>query len=358
MRHYGIGDPEMGKFAPFPPPTALLLTPLAGLQPLAALRVMTAVSLLCLALCILLLSRTLQWSLLEATAFVLLSGYAVFNALRFGQPYILVAASCMLGYFAYCRGRPLLAGMFFGLFVPVKYFPAAILLYFLFRRQWRVVSGGAAISLAIVLASVAVLGWQVHAIYLGSVLGNHLTAHLGMQDPFAASFQSFDTLFRRLFVFDAAGNPHPWVAAPWLPDIAVPAIKVAILATAIATLVRLARAADTDSVPASIGLIGVLVLLLAPATATYHFALLWLPMALLFDWLLRNNAAWAAWAVLCMYALIGFCPYGHTGSFEGRGGLSVLAYPRLFLMLAIFTASVRAIWNHTQRTRAQIELPA
>src|SRR5579859_5219022 len=46
MRQYGIGVPREGKFAPFPPPTALLLIPLCRLPPLTALRVMTAVSLL------------------------------------------------------------------------------------------------------------------------------------------------------------------------------------------------------------------------------------------------------------------------------------------------------------------------
>src|SRR6202048_3099001 len=48
MRRYQIGKPSAGKFAPFPPPTALLLVPLAQLEPLSALRVMTGVSTLCL----------------------------------------------------------------------------------------------------------------------------------------------------------------------------------------------------------------------------------------------------------------------------------------------------------------------
>src|SRR5580698_8146206 len=38
MRRYRIGNPSEGKFAPFPPPTALLLVPLARLAPLDALR--------------------------------------------------------------------------------------------------------------------------------------------------------------------------------------------------------------------------------------------------------------------------------------------------------------------------------
>ncbi|MDB6107887.1 MAG: putative conserved integral rane protein [Gammaproteobacteria bacterium] len=358
MRQYAIGDPQQGKFAPFPPPTALLLRPLARLQPLNALRVMTVVSLLGLVCSIILLTRILGWSVAEAAAFVLLSGYAVGNGLRFGQPYILVSASCLLGYFAYCKGRPLLAGLCFGLFVPIKYFPVVILIYFLFRGEWKVVLGGAATSLAVVLVSIAVLGWPVHQQFLTSVLGDHLSAHLSMQDPFATSFQSFDTLFRQLFVFDAAENPHPWQVLPWLQQIAVTLTRIVILAVAVVTLVRLARADARDSVAPSIGLLGVLVLLLAPATATYHFVLLWLPVALLISFFLRANALLPAWLVLGIYALIGFFPYGRTVSFEGRGGLTVLAYPRLFLMLALFCVCVYSLWNHARQTRSPVAIRA
>jgi hypothetical protein len=357
MRHYGIGKPQQGKFAPFPPPTALLLIPLCRLDPLNALRVMTGISLLCLIGSAFLLRRILKSSLLEATAFMLLSGYAVSNTLRFGQPYILVSASCLLGYVEYRRGRPLLAGLCFGLFVPVKYLPAVFLVYFAFIRQWRVVLGGAVASAAVVSASVAVLGWPVHQQFLASVLGNHLLANLSMQDPFTATFQSFDTLFRRLFVFDPAANPHPWLALPWLPGIATLLTKSAILAVATIALVKVARDDACDSVPPSIGLLGVLVLLLAPATATYHFVLLWLPVALLIDHFRRENAFATAWAVLGMYALIGFFPYGHTAVFEGHGALTVLAYPRLFLLLMIFSVSAYCLLSHARQARTVAATP-
>jgi len=351
MRDYGIGDPQFGKFAPFPPPTALLLVPLARLQPLDALRVATGISLLCLGCSILLLSRILGRSPAAVGAFVLLSGFATYSVLRFGQPYILVSLSCILGYFAYRRGWPLLAGACFGLFVPIKYFPIVFLLYFLWRRQWRVVLGGGACAAAVVLVSIAVLGWPVHQQYFTSILGSHLTAHLSMQNPFSASFQSFDTLFRRLFVFDAAWNPHPWLALPALQGIAVAATKLGILAVALASLVALARYDSEDSVAPSIGLLGILVLLLAPATATYHFILLWLPTALLLDWLLRAGARMHAAVLLGLYSLIGFCPYGHTLPFEGRGGLTLLAFPRLFLLLAMFITCVHFVWRRAEPTR-------
>src|SRR5580700_8534600 len=59
MRRYQIGKPSEGEFKPFPPPTALLLVPLAGLKPLDALRVVTCVSFLCLIGSIILLAKIL-----------------------------------------------------------------------------------------------------------------------------------------------------------------------------------------------------------------------------------------------------------------------------------------------------------
>jgi hypothetical protein len=337
---YGL--PPRGKFGPFPPPTALLLVPLSTLQPLTALRVLTGISVLCLLWSIGLLARTLSWSRLDAAVFVLLSGQAIVSDLRFGQPYILVSALCLLGYSACRQGRPWLGGLAFGLFVPIKYYPVTLLAYYAWRRQWRVVLGGAVAIAAVTALSIGALGWPLHETFLRSVLGSHLAADLSGQDPFAASFQSFDTLFRRLFVPNPDLNPHPLLAASYLqvPSLIVTKAVLALLAGM--ALVKLARRDATAAAAPSIAVLGILALLIAPATATYHFILLWLPVGLLVDYFLREGARGAAYIILGAYALIGLFPYRFTAPFEGRGGLTVLAYPRLMLLLALF---VVCIWG-------------
>jgi len=348
MRRYQIGKASEGEFKPFPPPTALLLVPLARLKPLDALRVVTGVSVLCLVCSIILLTKILSWSLVDSTVFVLLSGYAVLGALRLGQPYILVSLSCILGYYAHLKGRSSLAGMCFGLFTPVKYFPIVILVYFAFRKEWKVVLGGAAAILTVTAVSIGVLGWKIHEDFLSSELGNDLIAKLDLQDPFTARYQSFDSLFRRLFIYDATRNPQPLYALPRLQGIAVSITKASILLAAISTLVKLARRGADSATAPSIGILGVVTLLLAPATATYHFVLLWLPVGLLINYFVRRGARVRAYFILGAYALIGFFPYRYTIPFEGRGGLTVLAYPRLFLLLAMFVACVHFIWSQAE----------
>lgn len=345
MSHYGIGKPSAGKFSPFPPPTALLLVPLARLAPLDALRVVTVVSVLCLGASILLLARILAWGALDASLLVLLSGWATLSDLRLGQPYMLVSACCILGYYAYVRERSWLAGAALGLFAPVKYFPVVFLAYLGLFRRWQVLAAGALVIAFVSGLSIAVLGWAIHAQFLSSVLGNHLIGKLAMQDPFTASFQSFDSLFRRLFIFDSTANPHPWYPAPALQSSAVLLTKTAIAVVMVAILFRLARARGPAATAPSIGLLGITTLLLAPATASYHMTLLWLPVGLLTDYFLRARAVVCGYLLLGGYALIGFFPYRFAVPFEGRGGLTVLAYPRLFLLLGIFIVGVFGLWR-------------
>jgi alpha-1,2-mannosyltransferase len=354
MRRYRSGDPSYGKFAPFPPPTALLLVPLTPLSALDALRVMTVISVLCLAGSIVLLARILSWPLLHSATFILLSGVAVQNGLRFGQPYIVLETLCLLGYYAYLKGWPLAAGICFGLFVPIKYFPVVFLLYFAWRRQWRVLLGGALAVVAVVSLSVSVLGFGLHEQWFSSVIGNHLIGRLSMQDPFTASFQSFDSLFRQLFVNDASLNPHPLAALPLLDATAVIIVKTALVLAAAAALLKLAR---TGATAPSIGIISILTLLIAPATATYHFVLLWLPVGLMIQYFLANRAPVYAAFLVCTYALIGFFPYALTARFDGRGALAVLAYPRLLLLLSLFAGCLHFIWGHPQSERPRNAAP-
>jgi Glycosyltransferase family 87 len=352
MRHYHIGVPSEGKFGPFPPPTALLFLPFTSMQPLNALRAATAVSVISLICSIVLLARILARNWLDTALFVLLSGYAILGALRLGQPYILVSLSCILGYYARLKGRPLLAGMCFGLFAPVKYFPVVFLIYFACRKEWKVAIGGAIAILAVVSLSIGVLGLRLHVEFLSSILGNHLIGNLGMQSPFTSSFQSFDALFRRLFVFDPTLNPQPLLAMPALHSIGVIIVKASIFIAAVATLVKLARNDAASAAAPSIGILGIVTLLLAPANATYHFVLLWLPVGLLIDYFFRRNIPLGAYILLAAYSIIGFFPYRFVDAFEGSGGWTILAYPRLFLLLTMYVTAVYFIWNPAQATPA------
>jgi hypothetical protein len=343
-RRYGVGSrTNPGGFKPYPPPTALLLVGLTGFQPLTALRIVTVLDLLWLICAVLLLSRTFAWHAMDSALFVLLSGWALQSGMRFGHPYILISTFCLLGYHLYLKGKPWLAGLCLGVFTPIKYYPVIVLAGFAVHGRWRVVLGGAIGVAAVVLASIGLLGWKIHQVFLFDVLFNHLAGHIDPGPALTALFQSFDSLFSQLFIFDAVRNPHPWVAAPLAATAAIVSTKALLVLTATVAVVRLARDGSANAIGPTIGILGVVTLLIAPASGTYAFVLLWLPVALLSEHFRSQRAPVPAYLVLGTYVLIGFIPYGHTYPFAGRGGLTVLAYPRLFLLFAMFLVCVYAI---------------
>jgi hypothetical protein len=343
-RHYGVGHQENpGEFTPYPPPTALLLMPLTDLEPLTGLRVVTALNVMCLVCSTLLLSKMFSWRLIDSALFILASGWALRTGLRFGHPYILISTLCLLGYFLYLKRMPSLAGLCVGVFIPIKYYPLIVLTGFASHRQWRVLLGGALSTAAVALLSILVLGWQVHQIFLLDVLWSHLSGHLIHGPRFIAIFQSFDTLFERLFIYDPARNPHPWIAAPMAATVATVGTKGLLVLGAAGALIKLALSKTARAIAPTIGILGILALLIAPGSGTYALVLLWLPVALLIDYFLSERARVPAYLILSAYALIGFIPYGLTYPFDGHEGLTVLAFPRLFLLLAMFIVCINAV---------------
>jgi hypothetical protein len=85
-------------------------------------------------------------------------------------------------------------------------------------------------------------------------------------------------------------------------------------------------------------------LLIAPATSTYHFVLLWLPVGLLLSFLRGKGNPGLFALVLALYAATGFLPYTLFRGFAGHGVLTLASYPRLWLTCALFfTALVVAV---------------
>ena len=363
MRLYGIRIPRENEniaFAPYPPPTALLLLPLASFQPLTALRVLVALDVLLLVCSTLLLSRIFRWRRVDAALFILLSGHALHTGMAYGHPYILVSTVCLLGYYCYLRRMPWLAGFCLGIFVPIKYWPMTILAGFGLHRQWRVLLGGGVGALAVVLLSIAVLGWEVHYLYLTDVAFTHLSGRL-ISSALAAHSpqpQSFDMMFAQLFIFDPLQNPHPLLALePHVQALALASTKVILVLAAVPAMVKLVRGTAASALAPTIGILAILPLLLAPGSGTYAYALLWLPVALLVDHFRSEGARLHGYLIFCIYALIGFIPYGHTNLFVGRGGLTVLAYPRLFLLLTMYFVCIHAVLRPARQGDALRQSP-
>jgi hypothetical protein len=231
--------------------------------------------------------------------------------------------------------------MCIGSLLPIKYFSLLLLVDQILKRRWQSVLACGLTVVALLATSILALGWEVHRVWLSSVLGEHLQGNLSGQDVYSSTFQSFRSLFRRLFVFDDLFNPNPWIdstAAYHLATAASLLLPLALTARAIFHVRNDATRSDL-----SVAILLTAGLLVAPTTATYHFLLLWLPVGILLQRFSRTGQAKLALATLACYAAIGFLPYSFFRQFDNAGLLTLLAYPRLFLMTVLFGLSLWSV---------------
>ncbi len=324
-----------GKFSPFPPPTALLFVPFANSTPVGALQIMTVLNIVMVCACVVLLGKLRGIDFQDSLFIILFGGIGLGNCFRFGQLYIAVSLSIILCFYLYTIGRPILSGVSLALFIPIKYFPVLFLVYFVMMKEWKVVTATIITTALIILSSILYMGWEIHEQFLYNVLGQHLQSQLTLQDPFASTFQSFDSILRRFFLRDDVLNPIPVLDEPFI----FYSMKFAIITTIVivtAASVRKLRTCREGVQHIAFALLGIGGLLIAPATATYHAILLWLPVALLLRFFHEQKNRLAFWLTGGCFAAIGFIPYSLFRQFDGQGLLSILAYPRLALMLGLF----------------------
>jgi hypothetical protein len=92
-----------------------------------------------------------------------------------GQITIVLLAATAGAWAAYRTGRPRLAGVLLALAVWTKFYPGLLVLYFLWKREWRVVFSAAVTTLLAIIFQMAVSGADTFVYYLLNVLPN-LTA--------------------------------------------------------------------------------------------------------------------------------------------------------------------------------------
>ncbi len=329
-----------GKFSPFPPLTMFLMIPVAFLPPEDALRVWTCINVAALLGVFLLLRRITGSPPAMLAAIILSAGAGLANNVRFGQWYVILLLLMCLGFTFWKNGAVTLAGIMFGIGAAIKYFPILYLAIFLVRREWKGVAACLGTIALLNLVGVLLAGAQVYRTFFQDVLFNHLSGHL--QNPFSASFQSWQSLFRRLFVPDAALNPSPFVNWPSGLAAGTTLIAGSVLVYTLDRVFALQKDRTFGSLELQFALVTIMGLVLLPASATYHFVLLILPIAVLFA---RRDVfpGRTFFPIAMLYVALGYIPYHLFAKFDGEGILSIIAYPRLIVMTLLFALSIRQI---------------
>jgi hypothetical protein len=330
------GIDEEGKFSPFPPLTAIVLLPFAHFTPIVAKQIWTVINILLLIANIFLLASLLKKDFAFSLLLFLLSGWALINAIKLGQLYLLLVFTILLGYKLYTENEKILSGIVFGMMIPIKYFPVIFLIYFIIAKEWRVVFATVITVCVLSIAGIIVMGWSIHSEFISTVFVSHVTGNLSHQNMFSGSFQSWASLLRRLYIYDESANPFPlrrWEAGF---DIFLSGVIFIISAVTILTIKKITTFSKKYQMGFSSSLLSIAALLLSPATATYHFLLLVLPIAFLLKYSQSYQYRWYYFLFITTFAIIGYIPYSIFKVYDGMGILTLLAYPRLGMMCVLF----------------------
>ena len=268
-----------------------IFRPLAGFDFPAAARVWLGINALLTLSCLWLLwsarrrpglsSQLKAWRL-AWFAFLVLTFQPVLSNLWHGQVTALIFAFFCLSYWLLHRDRPFAAGLALGLIVPFKFYPALFVLYFAWRRQWSVVAGALASSLAILLVSLLTVGSEGNLAYFQVVLSELKGGGIP-----AFNNQSISGFLLHAFT---EGDVFAWL------DVQVPlwltGLRMVLLLLLVASVVWAIRhrpsatKGPADAQDLDLALVTFVMLLASPITWYHYYLWLLLPLVVLFDRLL------------------------------------------------------------------------
>ncbi len=344
MDRYGIEN-QVGGFIPHPPSTALVFLPLAPFNPVTAKNIWTSLGIVLVILNIWLLTRIAGGGWLVTTLLFLGTGYGLINNFLFGQQYLLVTSTILLGIFFYQRGQFAAAGVCFALMTPVKYFGVVFIAYGLWQKKWPLVLSASLTIAAVLGATVVLAGSQVFSTFASEVLTRHLVGEI--QDPFSVYFQSWNSLFGRLFLAEPTLNATPPMPSVFLFYLCKNAIFWSLLAFTLYIFSKLHYNDRARTNLLHFALLPVVVLLIAPANTTYYFLLMAMSAVFLVKLLQDSNRPAAAAVIGALFVVLNL-PHFMKLQFLASSWTTPLAYSRLWLTLTFF---VITIWIFREKIR-------
>lgn len=218
-----------------------------------------------------------------------------------GQVTGLIFACFCLSYWLLRRSRPFAAGLALGLIVPLKFYPALFVLYFTWRRQWRVVAGALVSSLAVLAVSLLTTSWKGNLAYFQLVL-----SELGGGGNAAFNNQSISGFLAHIFTRGDISSWRSFDVPFWLTGLRL-GLVLALVGAVIWAMRRPAVASDsTAAQDLDLALVTFVMLLVSPMTWYHYYMWLLLPLVILFDHLLlapEVNSRHAVWLAVA-YGLV------------------------------------------------------
>ncbi len=266
----------------YPPAMMFLMLPIASL-PLHMARVgWLVMSLLAIGCGMWLLAKTLRSGLLTTLCmvFMAVTFHPIRNTLDLGQVNAVIFLFLALFFALYRQGRDTTAGVILGVVTALRFHPAFLILYLLWRREFRPALVALATAGTVTVLAVLALGIDQSAIYFTQVAPKFSTALVSIENHSLAGFLA--TIGRSMGLSD----PSQPVSSPWTARLAA---GLVLTATAL-LLPRNAAPRHSRTATLEFALILVMTPLATPNTWINHLVTIIPSLWILFDDLVRHES--------------------------------------------------------------------
>jgi len=252
----------------YPPTLAILLVPLAYLSPLAAQRIWLLANQLLLGGALFLSlnvinQRLSNWKLLLLGC-IIFGFYPLYTNLKLGQVGVILYFLVALTFWLWHKRRRVLAGLCLGLAGAIKVIPLGLVVYFLWKREYRVALYTMLFSLVIQLVPDLVFGTVWLASYIEA-----FPSFYQIENPLYFGNQSFYGFFARFF-FETMGGVSSRETALITRVLAFISGAI-VFACTIVLSQRDKKASHTEVEILEIGGILIAIVLLNPISWHHHF---------------------------------------------------------------------------------------
>jgi len=347
--HTGM-EKRIVEFIPHTLYSAMPIVPLASMPPLDAKRYWLVINLLLLGFSGFLLCRMTHLGPMRIAILTLLATQPLHTQFLYGQLHILVLVLLVLSLWLYLKGWPIGSGVTLAFASAIKIYPIVFALYFIRKRQWRVVAGLASSGLLLAALAIYLFGVEVNRVYVEQVLPR--VARGESFDPYSLNWNSFTALFYRFFIYEPELNPHPVVNLPLGYAVLQP-LTQALLFIPFLWLLTPGRA-PIEKEKLEYGTYVVMLLLLSTNPASYHYVVLIVCAVLATDFLLRErrNSQLMLFVLFYIFA----CLPPHRFNQEATGLAVLIGSSRLVFTLGLFLVLLTVLTSlatETWRKRLQ-----
>jgi Glycosyltransferase family 87 len=346
IKNYGIY--ERGKFSPFPPPTTFVMVPISFFDPISAKRIFIIINLFILLGTAYIFTKISAFNYINCINIILISGAAIINNFLLGQVYLLLLFTITLGYFFLRKEKEYSTGYWWGIGAAVKYFPIIYIPILLIKKKWKGVIGFIITIIIINLITFFFMGHDVYRQFFNQVLFSHINGELSNQSKYAVQFQSWNSFLRILFIADPIENKMPLINSP--SALFISRILVYIIFTGITAFVIYKIRNDKNFLPYSSAMLTLLLLVISPASATYHLLILSFPLVLLITKPEEQKKNLYSIIFVSIYILIAYLPFIIYKVSFLKGNL-LFSFYRLWLLVIFFIVAVKFILIRREQNR-------